>query len=76
MIPGNLSSQPAYNVVMPAIGNVVYYCLIDGEGNLTKVRGQIVVSAIPQALERSKHRQLIASAVSRASSMAPSPPRA
>ena len=50
MIPGNLSSQPAYNAVMPAIGNVVYYCLIDAKGNATKVRGQIIVSPIPQAL--------------------------
>jgi len=50
MIPGNLSSQPAYNAVMPATGNVVYYCLIDAKGNATKVRGQIIVSPIPQAL--------------------------
>jgi len=50
MIPGNRSSTPAYNAVMPAIGNVVYYCLIDAKGNATKVRGQIIVSPIPQAL--------------------------
>ena len=50
MIPGNLSSSPAYNVVMPATGSVVHYCLIDANGNPTKVRGQIIVSAIPTAL--------------------------
>jgi hypothetical protein len=50
MIPGNLSSTPAYNVVMPAQGNVVYYCLLDKNGKATKVCGQIIVSAIPQAL--------------------------
>lgn len=50
MIPGKLSSKPAYNVVMPATGNVVYYCLIDAKGNATKMCGQIIVSAIPQAL--------------------------
>jgi hypothetical protein len=50
MIPANLPSTPAYDVVMPATGNTIYYCLIDANGNPTKVRGQIVVSAIPQAL--------------------------
>ena len=50
MIPANLPSTPAYDVVMPATGNTIYYCLIDAKGNPTKVRGQIVVSAIPQAL--------------------------
>ncbi len=50
MIPGKLSSSPAYNVVMPKKGNVVYYCLLDANGNPTKVCGQIIVSAIPQAL--------------------------
>jgi hypothetical protein len=50
MIPGNLSSTPAYNAVMPAAGNIVYYCLLDANGNATKVCGQIIVSAIPQAL--------------------------
>jgi len=49
MIPGNLSSTPAYNVVMPANG-VTYYCLIDAKGNPTKVRGQINVTAMPTAL--------------------------
>jgi hypothetical protein len=51
MIPANLSSSPAYNVVMPASGSIVHYCLIDANGNPTKVRGQIIVSAIPQALK-------------------------
>src|ERR1041384_5585732 len=50
IIPANLSSSPAYNVVMPASGSVIYYCLLDASGNPTKVRGQILVSAIPQAL--------------------------
>lgn len=50
MIPGNLSSNPAYDVVMPTTGKTIYYCLLDAKGNATKVRGQIVVSAIPQAL--------------------------
>jgi hypothetical protein len=51
MIPGNLSSTPAYDVVMPTTGNTIYYCLLDEKGNATKVRGQIIVSAIPQALK-------------------------
>ena len=38
MIPGQLSSTPAYSVVMPA------------KGNPTKVCGQIIVTAMPQAL--------------------------
>jgi hypothetical protein len=50
MIPGNLSSKPAYDVVMPATGNTIYYCLLDAKGNATKVHGQIIVSAVPQAL--------------------------
>ena len=50
MIPGQLSSTPAYSVVMPAKGNVVYYCLLDAKGNPTKVCGQIIVTAMPQAL--------------------------
>jgi len=51
MIPANLSSQPAYDVVMPTKGNVIYYCLLDANGNATKTCGQIIVSAIPQALK-------------------------
>lgn len=51
MIPGNLSSTPAYDVVMPTTGNVIYYCLIDASGKPTKVCGQIIVSAIPTALK-------------------------
>lgn len=50
MIPKNRSSTPAYDVVMPATGNTIYYCLLDQNGNPTKVRGQIIVSAIPAAL--------------------------
>ena len=50
LIPGNLSSTPAYNVLMPKTGNVIYYCLKDANGNATKVCGQIIVSAIPKAL--------------------------
>lgn len=50
MVPPNLSSSPAYNVVMPLPGNIVHYCLIDANGNATKVRGQIIVSPIPKAL--------------------------
>jgi len=50
MIPANLSSTPAYDVVMPATGNTIYYCLLDANGKPTQVRGQIIVSAIPQAL--------------------------
>ena len=49
MIPGKLSSTPAYDVVMPTNG-VIYYCLIDASGKPTKVCGQIIVTAIPQAL--------------------------
>ena len=49
MIPGKQSSTPAYNVVMPANGTI-FYCLIDAKGNATKVCGQIIVSAIPTAL--------------------------
>jgi len=50
MIPGNLSSTPAYNVFMPASGNVTYYCLLDAKGNPTKVYGQIIVTAMTTAL--------------------------
>jgi hypothetical protein len=50
MIPANRSSTPAYNVFMPASGNVIYYCLLDATGNPTKVRGQINVTAMPTAL--------------------------
>ena len=50
MVPPNRSSSPAYNVVMPKIGNVIFYCLIDAKGNPTKVRGQIIVAAIPRTL--------------------------
>jgi len=50
MVPPNRSSTPAYNVVMPKTGNVIFYCLIDAKGNPTKVRGQIIVSAIPPTL--------------------------
>jgi hypothetical protein len=50
MIPGNRSSTPAYNVFMPANGATTYYCLIDANGNPTKVRGQINVTAMPTAL--------------------------
>jgi len=49
MIPGKRSSTPAYNVILPASG-VTYYCLIDANGNPTKVRGQINVTAMPAAL--------------------------
>ena len=50
MVRANRSSTPAYTVVMPQAGNVIFYCLIDANGNPTKVRGQIIVSAIPAAL--------------------------
>jgi len=50
MIPKNRSSTPAYDVVMPATGNTIYYCLLDQNGNPTKVRGQIIVSPMPSAL--------------------------
>jgi hypothetical protein len=50
MIPGHLSSTPAYNVFMPANGNVTYYCLLDAKGNPTKVCGQIIVTAMTTAL--------------------------
>jgi hypothetical protein len=53
MIPANLSSSPAYNVAMPASGSTVHYCLIDANGNPTKVRGQIIVSAMPSAVNLS-----------------------
>jgi len=46
MIPKNRSSL-AYNVVMPASGNIIYYCLIDANGKATNVRGQIIVSRMP-----------------------------
>src|SRR3954466_168885 len=49
-IPGNLSSTPAYDVVMPTSGSIIYYCLKDANGNPTQVRGQILVTAIPAAL--------------------------
>lgn len=50
LTPTNRSSTPAFNVVMPASGNIIYYCLLDANGNPTQVRGQIIVSPIPQAL--------------------------
>jgi len=50
LIPGHLSSTPAFDVVMPASGNTIYYCLLDANGNPTKVQGQIIVAAIPPAL--------------------------
>jgi len=50
MIPANRSSPVAYNVVMPKAGSVIFYCLIDANGKAIGVRGQIIVSAIPQAL--------------------------
>src|SRR3954465_3271396 len=48
MIPASRSSPVAYNVVMPTAGNVIFYCLVDATGPATTVRGQIIVSAIPQ----------------------------
>jgi hypothetical protein len=50
MIPAHLSSTPAYEVAMPKKDNTVYYCLIDANGNVTQVRGQIIVSPMPAAL--------------------------
>jgi hypothetical protein len=50
MVRPKRSSSPAYDVVMPQTGNVIFYCLIDANGNPTQVRGQIIVSAIPAAL--------------------------
>lgn len=50
-IPARMSSQPLYDVAMPtwltpSDGNVIYYCCLKNPN----VRGQIVVSAIPQAV--------------------------
>lgn len=53
MIPANRSSTPAYDVVLPTSGNTIYYCLLDKNGKATKVRGQIIVSAMPSALNLS-----------------------
>ena len=44
-IPANRSSTPVYDVVMPTSGDTIYYCLKN-----TNVRGTIVVSAMPTAL--------------------------
>ena len=52
MIPKNRSSI-GYGVVMPTTGNVVFYCLIDANGQATKARGQIVVSKMPPAVNLS-----------------------
>jgi len=50
MIPASRSSPVAYNVVMPKAGKVIFYCLVDANGKTTNVRGQIIVSDVPQAL--------------------------
>jgi hypothetical protein len=51
MIPANRPSTPAYDVVLPAPpGNTIYYCLLDQNGKPTRVRGQIIVSAMPSAV--------------------------
>ncbi len=39
-IPAGMSSSPLYDVVMPASGNIIYYCLKE----YPQVRGTIVVS--------------------------------
>lgn len=50
LIPGHRSSRPAYDVVMPTTGSIIYYCLKDANGNATKVRGQINVTAMTTAV--------------------------
>lgn len=48
-IPAGMSSRPLYDVVVPASGNVIYYCLKE----YPNVRGTIVVSPMPAALNLS-----------------------